>query len=670
MVSQNPENQLAIVTRRDSRARSFVHTISVAMLIFLFSLSNTTLWAQEGSNSEAFSNPTDVVIFSDQTASGFVSESWTNVDLASTENRHAGSHSIAVTYEPWGGAYLLTATPVEVSAGDELVFHAYANDAGPLLVGMSNAALSSPGNEDLSNRSVTIETVVGQWTEYRIPLATLGTLEQIAGIWWQEAAGAYRQRIYLDDIRIVRASSTTEDNNSVPPQTGVVDDPGGVDDPGEVNDPSGVNDPGEVDGRWVFDEGFNGDPSAPSQALLPTSMDYVVTHRTHAKEHFTKNFQPYPADHANNCAGPDPAAAALPQHDVYTTQSDNGSSPDSSFYICKNHMMSSMGDVSPYSITSFWPRQEFDFSDGGELSFDVNINEGHRQRHWWEVMIVPREQLKVAAGPEWAAIDENYPQDRIVLQFRELIRQISVGTGATAPAGLIVEERQFAQWDWAYWGALHPGDPALSDRRIRRTMKIRINNDSISWGIETSAGTYDWFDVPVPGGIPFRQGLVVFKTHSYTPQKDGNFDTYTFHWDNIRFDGPLAGRYTSYPASDVISLQRDGDRQIGESQLTTVDLPQGIDNPVLFGQIHNPKRGQVLLSVNGQPNQVVNPYEYDRDDCFSGDWKSFRLPLDKSALNAGENTLTWSIGPRPNCNYGPTDWDGYSVKFLHIQLDQ
>lgn len=420
--------------------------------------------------------------------------------------------------------------------------------------------------------------------------------------------------------------------------------------------------------RWAFFERFNANPSSPSQDLLPDSMDYVVTHRTHPQEHFTKNFQPYPADHADNCAGPDPASGAIPQHDVYTTQADNGGDPDDSFFICKKHMMTSMGDVSPYSITAFWPKQEFNFSDGGTLVFDVNVNEGHRQRHWWEIMIVPKDQLKVAAGPEWAAIDENYPEDRIVLQFRELIRQIRVGTGATAPEGWIAEERQFATWDWAYWGALHPDDPALSDRRIRRTMVVRLRENRISWGIRTEEGSYDWFHVPVPGGLPFDQGLVVFKTHAYTPNKDGNFDAFTFHWDNIRFDGPVVGEYESYPASDVVYLQRNGDRPIGDSQTVTVDLPSIGDDPVLFGQLHNPKRGQVLLSINGGPNIEVHPYEYDRDDCYSGDWKSFRLPLNGADLLPGQNTLTWTIGPRPNCNFGAIDWDGFSVKFLNVQM--
>ena len=70
----------------------------------------------------------------------------------------------------------------------------------------------------------------------------------------------------------------------------------------------------------------------------------------------------------------------------------------------------------------------------------------------------------------------------------------------------------------------------------------------------------------VPGGLPFSQGLVVFKTHAYTPEKDGNVNAYTFHWDNIRFTGPVIGRYESFEANDVVYLQDNGDREIGEQE--------------------------------------------------------------------------------------------------------
>lgn len=422
--------------------------------------------------------------------------------------------------------------------------------------------------------------------------------------------------------------------------------------------------------RWALIERFRGDPSSPSQTLLPDNFDYVVTHRTEPKEQFTKNYAPFPADHDENCNGPDPAVTPTRQHNVYTTQTSNGVNPDPSFFICKHHMMSSMGEVGPYSVSAFWPRQEFDFSNGGTLLFDVNVNQGHSQRHWWEIMIVPKEQLKVGSGPIDSAIDETYPNERIVLDFRNLVRRIKVGTQALAPDGWIVNERQFAQYDWAYWGSLHPDDPALQDRRIRRKMRIVFRDDRIIWRIKLADGSWDNYTVKVPGGLPFDRGLVLFKTHSYTPYKQNNYDTYTFHWDNILFDGPIVGKYDSHFADDVVYLQRNGHRQIGDSQMVNINLTETIDAPVLFGQINSPKRGQVLLSINGRENIAVEPYQYDRDNCFSSDWKSFRIPLNSDWLLPGINTFEWTVGPRPMCDFGPYDYDGYSVKFLHVQQNQ
>ena len=430
-----------------------------------------------------------------------------------------------------------------------------------------------------------------------------------------------------------------------------------------------VNDDGV---EWALEETFDGDPPAPSQDLLPRNFDYVATHRQHPQEQFTRDYPAFPADHSEDCTGPDPNLSPLPQHSVITRQDSNGTSPDKSFYICKNHMMSAMGEVAWYSNSSFWPRQEFDFSDGGILEFEVSMNLGHGQRVWWEVLIAPRDQMRAGTASPESAIDERYPADRIVLNFSELVRHIRVGSGALDPEGWQVDERQFGPFDWSYWNALHPDDPALSDRRIRRTMRISLDNDQIIWAIEMADGNFDEYIVPLPEGLPFTRGLVMFKTHAYTPTGHGNFDTYTFHWDNIRFDGPSVGHYHAYPADDVVYLQANGNRPIGDTETVRITLPEIGPNPVLFGQLHGSLRGQVRLSINDLPDVEIIPYEYTLDNCASGewrDWKSFRLELDPAWLQVGENTLTWRVGPRPDCAVNPDWWNGYSAKFLQIQMD-
>lgn len=412
---------------------------------------------------------------------------------------------------------------------------------------------------------------------------------------------------------------------------------------------------------WAYQETFDGNPAAPSQSLLPDDLDFSVTHRTHPAEHF-RVFDNYPADHGNNCDGPNPNTSPLPQHLTGTSHFSNSTNPDPSFFICKDHMMSSMGDVEAYSVTAFWPRQEFDFSQGGTLEFDVNINDNHH-RSWFEVMITPRTELKVGAAHEDLPIDETYPQDRIIFEFMNNKRYIQVGTGAIDPLGKIVE-----QSEGAFWSVRYPNDPANFDRRIRRTMRITFEQGRLIWSIQKADGTFDNFSVTVPGGLPFTRGLVVFKTHAYTPTKDGNRDMYTFHWDNIRFSGPVVGRYESFEANDVIYLQENGDRQIGEKQSVTINLPHIGPNPILFGQVHNPMQGQVLLSVNGRPNVVVNPYDYNAGTCSSAGWKSFQLPIDPAWLKQGSNTFTWTIGPRPGCA-DQYQWNGFSIMGLEVQFN-
>lgn len=417
--------------------------------------------------------------------------------------------------------------------------------------------------------------------------------------------------------------------------------------------------------EWALEETFTGNPTAPSQDLLPRYFDYVVTHRTHPAEHFTKMFPLYPADHSSSCAGPDPNVSPLPQHYVQTSHTSNGINPDTSFFVCKDHMMSSMGDVEGYSVTAFWPKQEFNFASGtGVLEFDVNLNLGH-PRSWWEVLLMPRSELKVGAAKPWLPISETYPKDHILLDFDNNKRSIKVGTGLLPPEGWYAEESL-----WWNWQDMFPNDPALTDRRIRRKFRVEIAKNGITWGIETQDGTLDNWTVTIPAGLPFSQALVVFKTHAYTPNKDGNFNNFTFHWDNIRFNGPIVGKYVSYEASDVVYLQSNGNRAIGDSQTVYITLPSTIGpNPVLFGQIHNPIRGQVLLSINGGNNIQLSPYDYETNDCYSGGWSSFRYTLEPSKLIlGGNNAFKWTVGPRPSCLEG-WEWDGFSVKFLQIQAD-
>jgi hypothetical protein len=418
--------------------------------------------------------------------------------------------------------------------------------------------------------------------------------------------------------------------------------------------------------EWAFEETFDGlSPGAPSQDVIPNTFDFVVTHQTHPKtpDGFDDlgSFGTFPADHGADCSAPPN------QHDISgTTHRSNGAAPDPTFYVCNGHLMSSMGEVEGYSSTAFWPRQEFDFGNGGVLEWSVNLNAPHG-RSWWEIQIMPREQLQAAAVKDWLGADETYPAQRIVLEFTDdSTRHVQIGSGSPPPEGEIVDEVK-----WPGWGMAHDGDAALTDRKIRRKMRLELQADQLAWGIEQEDGQFDWMRVDVPGGLPFTRGLVLFTTHAYTPPKSGNNHLYTFHWDDIRFSGPRLPMYEVFESPSVLTLNAAGGGGVGASESQVITVPRVGNNPVLFGQVHSGLAGQVLVSVNGGPQIEVRPISQapKNSDCYFGTWRTFRLPLDPGVLHAGENTVQWTVGPRPACAAGQWWWDGFNVKGVEIQLD-
>ena len=59
----------------------------------------------------------------------------------------------------------------------------------------------------------------------------------------------------------------------------------------------------------------------------------------------------------------------------------------------------------------------------------------------------------------------------------------------------------------------------------------------------------------------------------------------------------------------------------------------------------------------------ANKWEGEVYDARSGKIYSANMTL------VGDNTLRWTIGPRPACAAGQWWWDGFSVKGVEIQLD-
>jgi len=211
----------------------------------------------------------------------------------------------------------------------------------------------------------------------------------------------------------------------------------------------------------------------------------------------------WPGDHDPNC-GPPTSSRTLTAAD-----------PADSFYLCRDHMMTSVGHVSAYSIAWLSPKQTF--TDETRVSWDVNVTDlGGRQ--WWEVMLIPVD------GPELTCISwlpcgsevRGYPTDAVI---------VSNGPFGSGKPNLTVGGDTNALTFKKICDDLDP--EGCASKATRRTWSLTDNSDGT---LTVTFGEHTW---TAPGAFPDGEWKVVLKDHSYTPDKDGIPSGYTWHWDNI-----------------------------------------------------------------------------------------------------------------------------------------
>ncbi|MEX2626171.1 MAG: hypothetical protein WD225_04770 [Ilumatobacteraceae bacterium] len=183
-------------------------------------------------------------------------------------------------------------------------------------------------------------------------------------------------------------------------------------------------------------------------------------------------------------------------------------------YVCREHLMTSMGNVDGYSIVWFSP--DATFSDHDTVAWDVNSTYlGERQ--WVEVMVVP------ADGPDLTCVEgipcdvPSYPSDAVV-----------VGIAGPWGSGVRVNGSD-AETTWQpLCGGDYPLDPeGCASKPIRRSWSLTDEGDGTM--------TLRFLDNAwrITGSFPDEPWKVVFKDHNYTPDKDGPVAGHTWHWDNI-----------------------------------------------------------------------------------------------------------------------------------------
>jgi hypothetical protein len=259
------------------------------------------------------------------------------------------------------------------------------------------------------------------------------------------------------------------------------------------------------------DNPINNPPVLPAHAFVETFTGNVglagLAHGLYHRDNVIVNETSWKGDHDAGCG--DPAA---------TSRTIHRSSPDESFYVCRDHLMTSVGDTSGYSIAWFAPKRVFQGGKYTKVSWDVNVTDlGTRQ--WWEVSIVPV-GTPFLATVDWVAHTaeiETYDAGSVVVGTGPFGNDGNIVTGGVSrdPLGL---DHVCGQ------GAADP--EGCASKAIRRTFTITDNrNGTISFDFLGKRYTY-------PGRFP-DQFEVYFKDHNYTPDKDGVPIGHTWHWDNL-----------------------------------------------------------------------------------------------------------------------------------------
>ena len=308
--------------------------------------------------------------------------------------------------------------------------------------------------------------------------------------------GFFSRQSNLDTVnpqRILDTRSTSTSTPSTPSDSG--------------NNDSGSNDSGATN------PGPTSNPDTRSAAFAATfdgnsgldAFDRGVWHR----DDVLVGSQSWNGDHDLSCGGPD------------TQRTISRNSPSQSFYTCKDHLMTSVGDASGYSMAWLSPKQTFN----GATTVSVDVNStflGVRQ--WWEIGLVPvgyqspQPDCPLCTGKHTAIgnrLDE-LPAGGIV--FGPL-------GGGGAP--MVNYEKVTRDHVCRTPGPLD--SEGCNSKPIRRTWSLTDNqNGTVTLQFMDQKWTTN-------GSFPQGDWKLVIKDHNYTPSKDCNGACvgFTWHWDNI-----------------------------------------------------------------------------------------------------------------------------------------
>jgi chitinase len=148
--------------------------------------------------------PVAVGIYDDRVLPGWIDWSWgTTRDFAATGRVHAGTRSIAVTYQAWGGLYFRRTTAA-LSGADALQLYVNGGKrAGNHLWVVGVLGNAEQGTVELGSYCQGGTIPANAWTLCRIPLSDLGPAgTAFDGFWVQESQGQSLPKMFFDDVAL------------------------------------------------------------------------------------------------------------------------------------------------------------------------------------------------------------------------------------------------------------------------------------------------------------------------------------------------------------------------------------------------------------------------------------------------------------------------------------
>ena len=262
---------------------------------------------------------------------------------------------------------------------------------------------------------------------------------------------------------------------------------------------------------------------APSPSVVPATgqfvetftgntgferFDYGIYHRDEANLGAWPGAATWAGDHDANCGTPN------------TQRTIHRDRKNESFYMCRDHLMTSIGDTAGYSTGWFSPKQTF--TNATQVSWDAGITDlGGRQ--WWEVSLMPASfNSGVPTCPHCSVTDWLSPSPSGLPAYPA--GSVVVGIGPDVNVSTNGVNRNVAQ----HTSRCSFDPEGCASKAIRRPFSMTDNRNGT---ITVNYGGVRTFTVP--GSFPAGGFVVVFKDHNYTPDKDGAVAGYTWHWDNI-----------------------------------------------------------------------------------------------------------------------------------------